>query len=167
MIKGSKHSAESRAKIKLNHAKQTPTLGKVYTPDERANISAGVRKAFAEKPMARIIAARAIGVVKINKSRSRCKGLLRRVLKVTGRKKATKTYEALGYTEKELIAHIEPKFKPGMSWADRESFHIDHIKPVSAFLLEGIDDPKVINALSNLQPLYPAENRLKSDKVGL
>lgn len=165
MKKGSKHSPESLAKMSASRKGQKPTtLGKVYTEQERKNISEGLKRAFANKPHKRVQEARAIGVEKIQKSRNKCKSLLRRILKITGNKKVTKTYEALGYTEKELIAHIEKQFKPGMSWEDRESFHIDHIKPVAAFVREGIFDPKIINALSNLQPLYPDENRKKSDK---
>lgn len=163
--KGSKLSEESCKRISNALIGRKPTtLGKIYTKQERKNISEGVKRAFANKPTKRVEEARAIGVEKIQKARNRCKLLLRRVLNVTGNKKVTKTYDALGYTEKELIAHIEKQFKPGMSWEDRESFHIDHIKPVAAFMREGIFDPKIINALSNLQPLYPDENRKKSDK---
>lgn len=64
----------------------------------------------------------------------------------------------LGYSAKELRAHLENQFLPGMSWENRSAWHIDHIKPVSAFIAEGIRDPKIINALSNLRPLWAAEN---------
>lgn len=37
-------------------------------------------------------------------------------------------------------------------------------KPVSAFLQEGITDPKVINALSNLRPLWAKDNFAKGGK---
>lgn len=162
--KGAKHTEEARKKMSASLAgRSSPTKGKIYTATERRNISEGVKRTFAVKPTAKVAAARAVGVEVISKARGKCKNLLHRVLKVTGRKKAARTYELLGYTERELIAHLESKFKPGMSWDVRESFHIDHIKPVSAFIREGEFDPKVINALSNLQPLYPWENRAKSD----
>lgn len=161
---GAKHSEESKSKMSAaRKGKKPTTLGKIYTPEERKNISDGVKKAFLANPTKRSLDARLIGLEKIKKSRDRCKTLLRRVLKITGTKKITKTYEALGYTEKELINHITPLFTEGMCWTKRESFHIDHIKPVSAFMKEGIFDPKIINALSNLQPLTPAENRRKGD----
>jgi hypothetical protein len=164
--RGKKLSPESCKRISESQkGKRSPTLGKVYTAEERKNISEGVKRAFAKNPMQRVVDARLIGVHKITKARHRCKLLLHRVLKVTGRKKATKTYEALGYTEKDLIKHLEAQFTKGMNWEDRESFHIDHIKPVSWFIHQGITDPKIINALSNLRPMIPTENRSKSTKL--
>lgn len=162
---GFKASEETKLKnsIAMKHRPPT-TLGKVYTEQERQNISDGVKKAFLLNPTQRVKDARKIGVDKIIKARSKCKNLLRRVLKLTGKKKATKTYDELGYTEKELLAHISAQFKVGMCWENRESFHIDHIIPIAWYIKNGITDPKVINTLSNLQPLYPAENRKKSDK---
>lgn len=77
------------------------------------------------------------------------------------------TERALGYTSRELRAHIESQFQPGMSWSARGSFHIDHRTPVAEFFRRGVYDPVVINALSNLQPLTPAQNRKKADKVGV
>ena len=163
--RGIKLSPEGCANIsKALQGRKSPTLGKKYTVTERANISNGVKKAFATAPTKAMQQARHIGVDKINKARNQCKMLLRRVLKLTGAKKATKTYALLGYTEKELIAHIEAQFTAGMSWDNRASFHIDHIVPVSWFVANGITDPKVINALSNLQTLNPTENRRKGNK---
>lgn len=49
-------------------------------------------------------------------------------------------------------------FEPGMSWDNRGEWHIDHIKPVCIFIREGETDPAVINALSNLRPLWAEEN---------
>jgi len=162
--KGAKLSKESCERISNALMGRKPTnLGKIYSEQERKNMSISLKLAFEKKPNERVRIARQIGLVKINKARNKCKSLLRRILQLTGKYKATKTYEALGYTEKELIVHIESKFKKGMNWESRESFHIDHIKPVSAFMKEGIFDPKIINALNNLQPLYPMENRQKSD----
>ena len=84
--------------------------------------------------------------------------LLRRVLKLTGQSKETKTEEALGYRFHEIRAHLEAQFEEGMSWANWGEWHIDHIKSVAEFYNEGQHDPKVINALSNLRPLWAADN---------
>jgi hypothetical protein len=71
-------------------------------------------------------------------------------------------YESeLGYTQAEFRAHIENQFQEGMSWDRRNEFHIDHIKPLSLFLKEGVTDIKIINALSNLQPLWAKDNLTK------
>ena len=184
--KGCTHTDEAKRKMSDSRKGGKPTtLGKIYTPAERLNISIALKAHYAKKyppkPIKEIkpIAPKpakiksqhmidmemsyAIGFKKIAKARNKCKSLLRRILNLTGRKKVTKTYDALGYTEKELISHIEKTFKVGMSWDVRESFHIDHIIPVAWFIRNGITDPKVINALDNLQALYPDENRKKSD----
>lgn len=57
------------------------------------------------------------------------------------------------------------QFKPGMSWDNYGlgGWHIDHKKPVAAFHAQGIYDMYTINMLCNLQPLWAAENRSKSN----
>ena len=72
--------------------------------------------------------------------------------------------EILGYTAKDLRQHLESQFVDGMSWDNRSEWHIDHIKPIKAFLDEGITDPAIINALDNLQPLWAHENLSKGAK---
>lgn len=42
-----------------------------------------------------------------------------------------------------------------------------HIKPVAAYIREGVTNPAVIHALDNLQVLTPRENLTKSDKFPL
>lgn len=60
----------------------------------------------------------------------------------------------------ELIVHLESKFRPGMTWENRgkKGWHIDHIKPLSAFDLT--DPGQVSDAChyTNLQPLWWKEN---------
>lgn len=92
--------------------------------------------------------------------------MLRRVRRLTGLKKARRTEEILGYGKQELVEHLEKLFEPGMSWSNHGEWHIDHIIPVSVMIKRGITDPKIINALDNLQPLWASDNRRKSAKVG-
>lgn len=73
----------------------------------------------------------------------------------------TRAVKLIGYTKEQLREHIESQFVDGMGWDNKSEWHIDHIKPVSVFLKEGITDPKVINALSNLQPLWAKDNLSK------
>jgi len=66
-------------------------------------------------------------------------------------------------TVPEMRAHLESKFAPGMSWATRGRFgwHIDHIKPLSAF---DLSDPKQLEQAchyTNLQPLWWRDNMRK------
>lgn len=70
----------------------------------------------------------------------------------------------LGYNVYKLKQRIEFNFKDGMTWDNYGEWHIDHVKPVSRFIKQGIHDPKVINSLSNLRPLWASENISKGDK---
>lgn len=147
--KGFKFSAESiekmRASAKLRMA-TTDSLKKMKEGRDKLRASESER-------------------VAIVKARDACKRMLRRVLTMARVKKDGRRHELLlGYTKSSLREHLEKQFLPGMSWDVRGSFHIDHIKPVAQFFREGIYDPAVINALSNLQVLTPEANRAKSDK---
>lgn len=76
----------------------------------------------------------------------------------------TSAVKLLGYSHEEFINHIESMFKSGMTWSNRGEWHIDHIKPISAFNSEGVTDIKIINSLSNLQPLWAKDNLSKGAK---
>lgn len=75
--------------------------------------------------------------------------------------KSAKTVELLGCTGAEAVAHIESKFKEGMSWSNRREWHIDHIRPLVSFDLSDPAQQKIAFHFSNLQPLWAKENRSK------
>ncbi|MFZ6043687.1 hypothetical protein ACOV11_24710 [Vibrio natriegens] len=91
-----------------------------------------------------------------------CRSTIRR-LEANDKGNLSKYENILGYTEKQFKKHIESQFERGMSWSNRGEWHIDHIKPISAFLKEGICDIKIINNLHNLQPLWAEDNLKKSN----
>ena len=97
----------------------------------------------------------------VSQNRNYMRLLIRRISPAA---KIAPAKELLGYSVEEFCQHIESQFLPGMSWEDRGAWHIDHIKPISAFLAEGITDPKIINALSNLRPLWARDNLVKGAK---
>lgn len=75
--------------------------------------------------------------------------------------------DCVPYTLKELMAHLEAQFRPGMTWDNYGPiWHIDHIRPISWFSFESKEDPQFREcwALSNLQPLFKHENLSKSDR---
>jgi len=84
--------------------------------------------------------------------------MLKRILALTGQKKARKTESAIGYTYRELREHLESQFVDGMCWDNWGEWHIDHIYPVNLMVRDGLTDPKVINALNNLRPIWADEN---------
>ena len=91
---------------------------------------------------------------------------LTRIEKLTKnkRKSLNKVEGLLGYTSEEFKAHIESSWEDGMSWENRSDWHIDHIKPLSLFIKEGITDITIINSLSNLRPLWAKDNLSKGKK---
>ena len=71
---------------------------------------------------------------------------------------------ALGYTRIQLRGHLEQLFESGMDWSNygKNGWHIDHVQPVSSF---PVGTPAaVVNALSNLQPLWQQDNLRKYNK---
>tara|TARA_R110000823_G_C15770191_1_gene483942 strand:+ start:100 stop:783 length:684 start_codon:yes stop_codon:yes gene_type:complete len=88
------------------------------------------------------------------------------VLDRIGTKKEKHTHEYLDYTTEEFKLHIESMWKPGMTWENNSqgegTWQVDHIKEVRTMIEEGITDPNIIHALSNLQPLWHEEHSTKS-----
>ena len=94
--------------------------------------------------------------------RQRCYKLIRMVLNVTGRVKNKRSAALLGYDYKQLQEHITSH--PNWNSVKDRPWHVDHIFPIKAFLDYGISDLKIINALSNLQPLEAKKNCSKNAK---
>jgi hypothetical protein len=81
-------------------------------------------------------------------------------------KKTDRTHVMLGYSSSELKAHLELLFEPGMSWNNygngSGNWNIDHIKAVSKF--DKSTPSTIVNALSNLQPMWALDNIKKGNK---
>jgi hypothetical protein len=92
------------------------------------------------------------------KARIACRNALKRVMRAGAQNKSCKTEKLLGYTFNDFKKHIEMQFSAWMNWENYGKWHIDHVKPVAVFISEGVTDPKIINALTNLQPLEAGEN---------
>lgn len=91
------------------------------------------------------------------------RGFMQRILMKSSGKSRVSSRD-LGYSKQDLIDHMNNLFIDDMSWGNHGEWHIDHIKPISLFIKEGVKDPKIINALSNLQPLWAKDNLSKSAK---
>jgi hypothetical protein len=81
--------------------------------------------------------------------------------------------DLVGYTLKDLMVHLEAQFEPWMNWDNygvyekgKLKWHIDHIKPVSLFNFNSINDKEFKDcwALENLQPLEALKNFKKGNK---
>jgi hypothetical protein len=170
--KGAKHSEETLALMRENAKTRMPTTqGFKFTDESKAKMRKAAQHRMATTDSGqKMRAGRTKNKLPDNelmaraKARNACKRMLQRILTMARIKKDGRRSELLlGYTKQDLRAHIEAQFKFGMGWGKRGSFHIDHIKPVAQFFREGVYDPVIINALSNLQVLTPAENWKKSD----
>ena len=53
-----------------------------------------------------------------------------------------------------------------MSWNNYGKWHLDHIKPLSSFNLQNIDELKQACHYSNLQPLWAEDNFKKGSSYG-
>lgn len=172
--KGCKRTPETCSRMSAARKGIPGKKGYRFTDDQRENMRAARLRYMESSPekFRQDIAAANKAVPRLseherskrNKARSLMKSMVRRILTMSGVRKDRKSEEILGYSKQQLIGHIESQFHTGMSWDKRESFHIDHRVPVAWFLKNGIYDPKVICALSNLQPLYPDDNRRKGDR---
>lgn len=90
------------------------------------------------------------------------RGILARALLAAGKSKTGSCYATLGYTALDLRKRIECQFEPGMEWENHGEWHVDHKKPITAFISQGVTDPRTINMLCNLQPLWAADNQRKN-----
>jgi hypothetical protein len=87
------------------------------------------------------------------------------------RKGRRKWESFVDYDLKDLMKHLEKQFVEGMNWDNYGrgigKWHVDHILPLTAFCYENeMDiDFKRCWALSNLRPLWGADNISKSDKI--
>jgi hypothetical protein len=60
--------------------------------------------------------------------------------------------------------YLEKQFKRGMTKQNHGKWHIDHIRPISSFDLNDIEQQKQCFNYKNLQPLWASENMSKGSK---
>lgn len=90
--------------------------------------------------------------------------LLRGFLRRSKMGKQGLTNKVLGYSAEHLRQRIECQFSPGMDWQNYGEWHLDHKIPVSKFIARGEVRPEIVNALSNLQPLWASDNLSKGNR---
>lgn len=97
---------------------------------------------------------------------NRClRNILGDFVKRSKAKKISRTRDSLGYDQERLKHRIECQFKPGMSWSNHGKWHIDHKIPVAHFVKKGEIRPHIVNALSNLQPMWASDNFTKGARL--
>lgn len=89
--------------------------------------------------------------------------LIRRSFNSAGKAKIARTHEILGCTILEFMVHIEKQFSRGMSWENRDKWHIDHITPIST--AKTAKEIYALNHCSNLRPMWAKDNLNKSARL--
>lgn len=74
------------------------------------------------------------------------------------------TINHLGCSIDEFKRHLESKFQSGMTWDNYGQWHLDHIKPLSSFNLQDVNEYIKAAHYSNIQPLWAEQNYIKSNK---
>jgi Prasinovirus endonuclease VII len=72
--------------------------------------------------------------------------------------------DLLGCTLSEFTSHLESKFLPGMSWENRNLWHLDHIRPLKTFDLSDPTQLAIACHFTNLQPLWAVDNLRKGHR---
>ena len=88
--------------------------------------------------------------------RVRLRNRLRTALKLNF--KSGSTVELLGCSIEQFKQYLESKFEPGMTWQESGKWHIDHIRPVTAFDLSDPAQQRDCCHYTNLQPMWAIDN---------
>lgn len=91
---------------------------------------------------------------------------LRLALKKKGTPQKGLLGKYLGCSFGELTEYLQSQFQPGMSWENRQAWHVDHIIPLSWGDLHDPEFLKVVLHFTNLRPLWAADNIRKSNLIG-
>lgn len=75
-------------------------------------------------------------------------------------------FSRLGYTSAQLVGHLEARFSPGMAWGNYGDWHVDHRRPCASFDMTDPEQFADCWELSNLQPLWAADNIRKGARHG-
>ena len=75
-----------------------------------------------------------------------------------GRDKSRTTFELIGCSRHELVAHLEAQFQGGMTWENYGEWHVDHKRPLAWFDLRKPSQQRRACHYTNLQPLWASDN---------
>jgi hypothetical protein len=92
----------------------------------------------------------------------RVQSLVNQSLRIKSISKKSRTMQIIGCSLDELKLHIEKQFCDGMTWDNRNKWHIDHIVPLATATTE--QDVISLNHFSNLRPLWAKDNLAKGAK---
>lgn len=88
----------------------------------------------------------------------RLRARLSKVLKSRGLQKTDASMRLVGCSLADFKQHLELQFLPGMTWANRSDWHIDHIQQCCTFDLSQQDQREKCFHYTNLRPLWTPDN---------
>jgi hypothetical protein len=94
-----------------------------------------------------------------------CRCRVKSALRAAATSKRDHAVCLLGCTPRQFKQRLESLFLPGMSWANRHLWHIDHKKPISSFDLTTEAGQRAAFHYTNTQPLWAVDNLRKGAKV--
>jgi hypothetical protein len=97
------------------------------------------------------------------KEKEKIRSRIAKSLKSKNFKKNGTTEEYLGITKQGFVEYIESLFRDGMSWENREKWHLDHIIPLKTATTS--EEIKKLWHYTNLQPLWDWENMEKPESL--
>jgi hypothetical protein len=86
----------------------------------------------------------------------RIKNRVKAAFRKAGYRAGTQTQKILGCSYEQFKCHLESHFQPGMSWANRSEWHIDHHVPLAS--AKTADELLTLNHHTNLRPLWALDN---------
>ena len=95
---------------------------------------------------------------------ARVRALVNKGIRNMDIEKNQSTEDYLGCDFATFMQHIESNFKNGMSWDNRDKWHVDHIVPISSAQTE--EEFILLSNYKNLQPMWAEDNVAKSNKLG-
>ena len=159
----------NRAAIKEKLAATLPERAKTqraYYEKNKEKILAMARARYAEnKPVHLEYSRRRYARMRLDPGFRIAKVLRQMIRRLFIDKAGVSTFTLVGYRPEDLKRHIERSWLVGMSWENYGDWHVDHVMPIKALVGAGVTDPAVINALSNLQPLWAKDNLAKGARV--
>lgn len=89
------------------------------------------------------------------------------VLKENNMTKNGHYFEILGYSQEDLVTHLDSLLNDGMTWENYGEWHVDHKLPIDSFDFKDMYDSKFKKCweLENLQPMWGGENLSKSNHI--
>lgn len=151
-----RYSIENKEKVKARskayrqkNAEAIRQRKREYAQKNREKIAQSIRNRRLKNPIARL-------------SNSMRRGV-RRYL-VEDQKQNLSSFQIIGCSKEQLVAHLESKFRDGMTWSNYGRYwHVDHIVPLSS--AKDTDEVLRLCHWTNLQPLTAFENISKGARI--